>query len=79
MDFPENIGFVYNEINDEYEKAVVDGKLLIWKNINNWTWTLAYEDSEEYVYTYRIGSEADIKQGLLAYWRDIRLSKLLEK
>ena len=51
MEFPENIGFIHNDILDEWEKPVIDGKLLIWKNLNNWTWTLAYEDSEEYIHT----------------------------
>lgn len=77
MQFPEDIGFIHNDILDEWEKPVIDGKFLIWKNLNNWTWTLAYEDSEEYIHTLRIGSESDIVIGLKAYWRDKRLSELL--
>jgi len=77
MNFPESLGFKLNDITDEYEKIVIDGKLLIWKNINNYSWTLAYEDSDEYVYTYRVGSESDIEIGLKSYWRDKRLNELL--
>ena len=35
MQFPEDIGFIHNDILDEWEKPVIDGKLLIWKNLNN--------------------------------------------
>ena len=77
MNFPESLGFKLNDITDEYEKIVIDGKLLIWKNINNYSWTLAYKDPDEYVYTYRVGSESDIEKGLKSYWRDKRLNELL--
>lgn len=78
MEFPENIGFVFNIETDEYEKTVVDGKLLIWKNINNWNWTLAYEDPEEYVHTLRIGNIESIELQLKAYWRNLRIDEILK-
>ena len=77
MNFPENIGFTLNGETDEWEKPLIKGKLLIWKNLTSTKWTLAQEDEDEYIHTLRVGSEDDISHGMKAFWRDLRLEELL--
>lgn len=77
MNFPETIGFTHNNYLDEWEKPLVDGKLLIWENLSSHGWTLAYEDKDEYVHKLRTGNEYQIESGMKSFYRDMRLKELL--
>ena len=79
MSFPEKIGFTYNDLLDEWEKPLVEGKLLIWENLSSRGWTLSYEDKYEYVHKLRTGNEYQIESGMKSFYRDLRLTEILGK
>ncbi len=77
MNFPENIGFTLNGETDEWEKPLIKGKLLIWKNLTSSKWTLAQEDEDEYIHTLRVGSLKSLQNAFIPCEISSSLEELL--
>lgn len=78
IDFLKSKGFVYNELEDEWNRPTFDGVLVVWKKHTQPNmWELLYEDKEEYLHPLFMGNPEIISGGLVQIERDIKISELL--
>jgi hypothetical protein len=78
MNFPTNLGFTYDEDNNEWFKHFSDGRFIIFSCIRNISlWRLSFEDKDDYLFEIMSGFEQNIIDEFKLINRDYKLSQIL--
>lgn len=79
IEFPRTLDFYYDGSMDEWVKICGDGKLILFRKILSYEWSLSYVNSDDdQLFISENTDEVELEQIIKEYQRDSKINLLLD-